>query len=772
MKNRDIMLMYLVSGKTLIPINDKKIPLCSNWQNSNLNLNELLTFNSNYGWLLSDEDLVIDIDVKNGSEGMGSWGKLKREFNIELEPTVKTQSGGYHVYLKKPKDFKTRKNHEKYPGIDFLSKGSQCVIAGTSTSVGTYTLLTESSLVKPKPAPNTLLSVLSYDTNNEDVDIGAMLSIDVINDLIAKIPNSGDNDLIYEDWFKVACAIHHSLPNAKGFAIFDQLSRKSSKYEPRKTIATWDSISQRNDGITTLSLYYVVNQIIENRIPYASLTELKTEIIPQLKSAKLDEFDITKIANTIKERSKKLGINLTLSAARKMITPDPDDISRPSWTNDLYWLTHSKEFIFLNNFKRYNYESLNVMFNSKLPKEAKSSGYVSASKFISDHGFITEAHHCEYLPYNPSQIDEIDGEVIINIFDYNSVPKVDKLSSDGFKDALHKLDIHMKMIFSTDDRVNFFKNWIAHNVQYMGRKMLFAPLIQGIQGIGKTYFSDLLKILLGERNVGIVFPNQVVSTFNGWATNCCVNVVEELKISGQYRYLVANSLKPLITNQRIQINDKGKAQYVVTNVTNYICFTNDLNSIPMEKDDRRFWVVFCTLQTLKQVEDYTGHDPKVWFDLLYNDLREYGKDFINYFRNYKIDPEFLRIKQAPATNEKASMITMNEELIEGVTEAKDFIKENYLYYNEHFITRELFTAIERKLGKNLSNDSMSRIRIALGYIPLGNSFKPYFKGQRITTWVKPGIDARVIIKEYKEKFKNLLIEEDFEDLDEGEENAQ
>ena len=98
---------------------------------------------------MSDRDLVIDVDIKNGSNGLQSWDKLKMDAEIFTPPTVITQSGGFHIYLRKSPDIKVRRNNEKYPGIDFLSKGSQCVIAGTSTNVGTYELLNEDGLRNP-----------------------------------------------------------------------------------------------------------------------------------------------------------------------------------------------------------------------------------------------------------------------------------------------------------------------------------------------------------------------------------------------------------------------------------------------------------------------------------------------------------------------------------------------------------------------------------------------------------------------------------------------
>jgi phage/plasmid-associated DNA primase len=128
-------------------------------------------------------------------------------------------------------------------------------------------------------------------------------------------------------------------------------------------------------------------------------------------------------------------------------------------------------------------------------------------------------------------------------------------------------------------------------VQYPGVLINWAPLIQGVHGIGKSFIGKLITTLLGLKNVGKVSPVSVSSNFNGYATGACVNILEEISVKGHNRYDVMNGLKPLITDTEIQINDKGVKTYTTQNTTNYILFTNDKNAIPVEDTDRRYWIV-------------------------------------------------------------------------------------------------------------------------------------------------------------------------------------
>ena len=136
---------YLSLRKNLTPLKGK-VPIKSNWTSLCLNLDVLNRHDGNFGWVLGVDDLVIDVDPRNG--GAKSYFQLLehlQQYNpsLELNPTVHTPSGGFHVYLSIPSRHLGRgwnKTIKEYPGIDFLTKGSQCVIAGSTTPEGKYTI--------------------------------------------------------------------------------------------------------------------------------------------------------------------------------------------------------------------------------------------------------------------------------------------------------------------------------------------------------------------------------------------------------------------------------------------------------------------------------------------------------------------------------------------------------------------------------------------------------------------------------------------------------
>ena len=121
--------LYAEAGFALFPLVGK-VPLKGTaWRESEFN--PVPDFKGNYGVCLRPEDLVIDVDPRNG--GDESMRMLFHVCKIEPEKTltVRTGSGGLHVYLKKPTDIRVRKKLKEYPGIDFLSVGAYVVGAGS-----------------------------------------------------------------------------------------------------------------------------------------------------------------------------------------------------------------------------------------------------------------------------------------------------------------------------------------------------------------------------------------------------------------------------------------------------------------------------------------------------------------------------------------------------------------------------------------------------------------------------------------------------------------
>jgi predicted P-loop ATPase len=127
---------YADAGYVLFPLIGKIPPKGFSWGQAQFNpMPSPSDFPSgNFGVKLDETDLVIDVDPRNFPKDR----KVMDEFNSALgykiigsSFTVRTGSGGAHIYLKKPPDFSIRGAVKQFPGIEFKTKGQYVVGAGS-----------------------------------------------------------------------------------------------------------------------------------------------------------------------------------------------------------------------------------------------------------------------------------------------------------------------------------------------------------------------------------------------------------------------------------------------------------------------------------------------------------------------------------------------------------------------------------------------------------------------------------------------------------------
>src|SRR3990167_948824 len=94
--------LLVEAGYALMPLNGK-IPTVKNWGDIQPGeYGEAELANSNYGVVLKDDDLVIDVDPRNFKDGDKPLGRLLEAIGDLLSTfTVRTGGDGFHTYLKK-----------------------------------------------------------------------------------------------------------------------------------------------------------------------------------------------------------------------------------------------------------------------------------------------------------------------------------------------------------------------------------------------------------------------------------------------------------------------------------------------------------------------------------------------------------------------------------------------------------------------------------------------------------------------------------------------
>lgn len=158
---------YADAGYTLFPLNGKIPPKGFSWSKAEFNpMPSPEDFPSgNFGVKLTEEDLVIDIDPRNFPKDRKVMDGFNTALGFKLVGdsfTIRTGSGGAHVYYRKPQGFNVRGAIKEYPGIEFKTKGQYVVGADSlHPDTGKPYLLHSGNIKQVKEAPQNLLDLIA-----------------------------------------------------------------------------------------------------------------------------------------------------------------------------------------------------------------------------------------------------------------------------------------------------------------------------------------------------------------------------------------------------------------------------------------------------------------------------------------------------------------------------------------------------------------------------------------------------------------------------------
>lgn len=697
---------YIDNGKNIIFLKkNEKLPLYKGWTTEKRTKEEVEKHKGNFGWALGHNDFVIDVDFRNG--GHVSFENLKNDTGIDLMPTVVTPGGGFHIYLKSTIDAsaaKFKKNLKQYPGIDFLRKGHFVVIPPSRTENGTYHWFDEDlGIFEQTEIPSCLLELFKEGGRNIEfgnttlnewgITESSFWTEEKVLEMLSKLDPSEGN----EYWVKVGMALKEWDAN-RGLQFWEKWSQAGTNYTPGETAKRWKSFKVgMPGGVTMGSLANMAKNVVFDKevaeanrlvelISRSSEEDINNKIGEHLRKGSFSPYYKEKITDCIRNRLKQLGgASLTSAKAKKIFFEEDKSqlvytMEKPEWCKDWAYILNHEAYIKLSTLQIYKIDSFNLENTKKVRKFSNSK--LKAKDFVQEYGLIPSVDGMIYLPSHNDRILKINGKTLINIFNQDSIPDSAASYTEEGKEAVKRVLRHLSFICNYDEtNTAILTQWIAHNVQFPGKKILYAPLIQSIDGMGKSFFTKLFKAMLGNENVGVINPQAAVSAFNGWAMGKCINVIEEIRIKGQNRHEAVNALKPLITDETIQINKKGVNQFEVNNTTNYIAFTNFKDSLPLTEHDRRWFVIFVEVNDISELPDRLGEPPVEYFNNLFDAVKYHGGELRRFFLNYKITKEFCNLRRAPNTIYKYMMVTTEQNAIDGLLEVKALIAEGGQYFN-------------------------------------------------------------------------------------------
>lgn len=132
--------------------------------------------------------------------------------------------------------------------------------------------------------------------------------------------------------------------------------------------------------------------------------------------------------------------------------------------------------------------------------------------------------------------------------------------------------------------------WLAYPIQNPGAKMQTALLIHGPEGSGKNLAFGAIRKIYGKYG-GIFSQTELESQFNGWSS-CKLFMIGNEVVSRVELYHQQGRLKNMITESEWQVNEKNLPTRLEANHCNFVFFSNRLDIAKLDRDDRRYCVVW------------------------------------------------------------------------------------------------------------------------------------------------------------------------------------
>jgi Family of unknown function (DUF5906) len=260
-----------------------------------------------------------------------------------------------------------------------------------------------------------------------------------------------------------------------------------------------------------------------------------------------------------------------------------------------------------------------------------------------------------------------------------------------------------------------FLSYMAACVQHQGVKFQWAPLLQGVEGNGKTLFSRCVQQAVGERYTHWAKASELGKNFNAWMTGKVLYAVEDIYVPDS-KNSIMEDLKPMITGKQIEIELKGVDKITADICGNFMFNSNHQDAIRKTKNDRRFCMLFTAQQSIEDLErDGMGpHSP--YLPNLYKWLDAGGYAIVNEFLyTYAIPAEFNPAgdcQRAPATSSthkaiEASLGGVEQDIQEAIDEGRPGFCGGWV--SSHFVA--LLPRAER-----LTSKKRHQILEGMGYV--------------------------------------------------------
>lgn len=225
----------------------------------------------------------------------------------------------------------------------------------------------------------------------------------------------------------------------------------------------------------------------------------------------------------------------------------------------------------------------------------------------------------EFNPYmtESSYIAESSGYLVLNMY---KVPPWRKVPFEGKAEIPPFIDKLIKHLFPDEEARKYVLSWICRAV--LDRNQTYLSLV-GARGTGKNILATIVGSLIGMEYTEVVGNSILDDKFNSPMKNNRLVVLDEIVANEQEQISKLKSF----ANNLIPLEEKGKDQQTVKNYNSMMILVNEINSLAISPQDRRFSLPEITGVSLTKVmseEEISDWVASVEADDVFEDIVEFG----------------------------------------------------------------------------------------------------------------------------------------------------
>jgi hypothetical protein len=706
-----------------------------------------LEHSANLGVVIPNGMVVIDLDFYKGvtTEIIDKIMGVECDWDGAL--LQKTISGGAHFAFRLPAGAHAPQGENllNIEGFDTRASGKGWICTGEGYTDETIFGMPDALGLQDFPMlPTEVVEKLNEgfkpSSGGEVGDLESALASQPLDDLtldtmwsyLEKLPP--DDLESYSPWLKAGMAIYHQTSGSDdGFELWVKWSKKSSHYNIDECRKKWHSFG-KNEHINKPTRFdYVIGRaggraaitvdVAASWVEKAA--EVATDADYEALKAKLKRVGLAVLPKDQRQRIAQVlfdaygkGLGITKGAIVEAITPPKGkptglmtSADAPEWVRDWVYVEETCEFASVP----LNYAIRREAFNAKFDR---LGDVIEAEKPASAYALIdckipTVVNRI-FWPAGDTILD-LDGKLMLNSYRDQGATPCDYLDDEA-RVMIDRMLAHIEFTLDDERERTILLDWLSFVCQNHGQRVNWALLLQGAQGTGKSYFANVLQAVMGSLVTNLEAA-ALAGRFTGWAHGSLVIVVEEVRISGQNSYEAMDRIKPFISNSTVQIEEKGRDHRTVPNFTSYLMLTNHKDALPLAEGDRRYCVMYSRVQSEEQLFRELGGEKgaEVYFDQLFDDLRERPDAFAHYFKNRKISADFKPRGRAPDTTSKRKMVAL------GVSPERSQIEDAVDMFECEVINKDVLDVTwlnnlcERDGVELPKTRTMSRILSEMGY---------------------------------------------------------